>query len=148
MISAKLYAAVSNFEGDSDLPMLFLRISLAFSIITPFLNSYINSRLPYRTQSIQGKLMMKIHSKINRLAPIEMEKSETLKAINKAEMGAWGGTALVCNMLLIVFGYGPYFIIIGAWLYRFRSPLGLLPIIAFILVLISQLYKPEAIMSS
>ncbi|MDO4543179.1 MAG: ABC transporter ATP-binding protein [Clostridia bacterium] len=142
IVNAQLYTAIETYNGQEWTTIAFwLAMGILIAVATPFLNSYVNSRIGDCVNRCATKMSIKVIEKINRLSPIEMEKPETLDAINKAEQGLGGGVSLVNILLLIVFGYLPFFIIIAIYLFTLRPILAIMPIIVFIPVLLSQLYK-------
>ena len=108
------------------------------------LNGAVNLWLPDMWRRCESAILPHIHKKVRKLPVTAFEDPSRLDAINKAEVGATNGSILVVLLLLVVFGYLPYFILMGAYLYTLKPILGIAPIIVFIPVLLGQIVKVKA----
>lgn len=139
IISAKLFTAVE--ELNTVRAVTWLGVSLAVLVMNIFLNGYVNTRFPNTINRVAVKLTERIHAKVGRLPAVELEKPDTLDAINKAEEGTGGGVALVLILTLILCGYGPYFVGIAIYLFTLRPILAVMPAVVFIPTFLSLLYR-------
>lgn len=146
ILTANLFTSVEMAVGSGSYtePILWFLGVLAIVLATPLLNGAVNLWLPDLWRRCESSILPHIHKKVKKLPVTAFEDPSMLDAINKAEVGATNGSVLVVLLLLVVFGYLPYFILMGAYLYTLKPILGIAPIIVFIPVLLGQIVKVKA----
>lgn len=92
---------------------------------------------------IRAAFKERIHRKIAVIPAIDFENEATLNLIQKASQGAENGIDLYHSISTLLFFYGPYFIIMGIYLYNLRPILALCVFFLFIPMLISQILRKK-----
>jgi len=92
---------------------------------------------------IRAAFKERIHQKIAVIPAIDFENEATLNLIQKASQGAENGIDLYHSISTLLFFYGPYFIIMGIYLYNLRPILALCVFFLFIPMLISQILRKK-----
>lgn len=94
-------------------------------------------------KKIEGKLSLKIHEKIARLAAIDFEDTNKLDDINKAEQGKNNAVGFVSVFISIFTFYIPYFIFMGAYLFSLKPTLAISLVLVFIPTALTQIIKTK-----
>jgi ATP-binding cassette, subfamily B, bacterial len=94
-------------------------------------------------KKIEGKLSLKIHEKIARLAAIDFEDTNKLDDINKAEQGKNNAVGFVSVFISIFTFYIPYFIFMGAYLFSLKPTLVISLVLVFIPTALTQIIKTK-----
>lgn len=92
------------------------------------------------TKSI-GMVTNVVNKKMAKLETIKFEDTKVLEDINKAHHGAYGAVEFIFILLLILTGYGAYFILMGSYLYNLSPILILVIISAFLPVILNQFIR-------
>ncbi len=92
---------------------------------------------------IRGAFRERIHQKISMIPAIDFENEAILNVIQKASQGAENGISLYHSVSTLLFFYGPYFIVMGIYLYNLRPLLALCIFFLFIPMLISQILREK-----
>lgn len=90
---------------------------------------------------IKGSFTGRIHRKIEKIPALAFEQAETLDCIEKAKQGAEHGIELYHSVSTLLTFYGPYFIVMGTYLYRLRPLLTWSIFFVFVPMVVSQFVK-------
>lgn len=139
--TAALFSSSPSLLPQVTVALVLLGLSYATSQI---LNGLVNFLPECLREKSAGRLSLKIHEKIARLAPICFEQTDTLDDINKAEEGKNNAFWFVIMVLLIFTGYLPYFLFMGWYLFTLKPILAVSILIAFFPTALAQLIRSRA----
>lgn len=106
-------------------------LSQVFNGVDVFLYSLI-------TNKAKGKLSTAIHKKLQRISPMNFENTKFIEGLNVVEDGKNNGIGHALMVKDILAFYLPYFLFMGAYLFRLKAELAFSIIIVFLPVVLSQ----------
>ncbi len=138
MFETVTYAVQQGIAGDVIMSVMLMTAVLIFNEL---MNGICNFLAWPANLRIRGAFMERIHQKISALPAIHFENEKTLNLIQKASQGAENGIDLYHSVSTLIFFYGPYFVIMGIYLYYLRPILAFCVFFLFIPMLVSQILR-------
>ncbi len=156
MLVGKLIATQGLFDGITDaavgqaefMDCLILLIALAgVTFGEQIVNGITNFQVIILFEKAGGKIKTLLHQKIQRIDPVNYEKTNFLDDLNKAREGAKIIPYFVMNMSLMVSVYFVYFASVGAYLYQLKPMLLFTLLLSFIPALFAQVVRGKVFTS-
>lgn len=144
MILQRFFDTVSAAAGKStSLGSLAVSAALAVGVIIfrELASAVCNFLAGPVALKIKGSFTGRIHRKIEKIPALAFEQAETLDCIEKAKQGAGHGIELYHSVSTLLTFYGPYFIVMGVYLYRLRPLLTWSIFLIFVPMVVSQFVK-------
>ena len=140
----QFFDKVSEVVGNSNLlreAFLAALILALVIIITQIMNGVGNFLSENMFKKIIGVLAVKLNAKAEKIDPAEYESPELLNSMKKSSVGMYTSIGLVLTITTLIFFYIPYFIFMGAYLYKLKPILAVSIVLIFIPVLLSQIVR-------
>ena len=137
-------AATVYSNGFGQRQVIFLLAALVvIHIFSQILNGATYVFLEALVQRIDGRLSMKYHEKMGRIAPEKFEDTQMLDFLNKAKQGKSNSIWFVLSIFLVFTYYLPYYAVMSVYLSSVRPVLSVSLLLVFLPTVFTQFLRAK-----
>lgn len=137
-------AATVYSNGFGQRQVIFLLAALVvIHIFSQILNGATYVFLEALVQRIDGRLSMKYHEKMGRIAPERFEDTQMLDFLNKAKQGKSNSIWFVLSIFLVFTYYLPYYAVMSVYLSSVRPVLSVSLLLVFLPTVFTQFMRAK-----
>ena len=145
VITQRFFDAATDYSnGFGQRQVIFLLAALVvIHIFSQILNGATYVFLEALVQRIDGRLSMKYHEKMGRIAPEKFEDTQMLDFLNKAKQGKSNSIWFVLSIFLVFTYYLPYYAVMSVYLSSVRPVLSVSLLLVFLPTVFTQFLRAK-----
>ena len=145
VITQRFFDAATDYSnGFGQRQVIFLLAALVvIHIFSQILNGATYVFLEALVQRIDGRLSMKYHEKMGRIAPEKFEDTQKLDFLNKAKQGKSNSIWFVLSIFLVFTYYLPYYAVMSVYLSSVRPVLSVSLLLVFLPTVFTQFLRAK-----
>jgi ATP-binding cassette subfamily B protein len=145
VITQRFFDAATDYSnGFGQRQVIFLLAALVvIHIFSQILNGATYVFLEALVQRIDGRLSMKYHEKMGKIAPEKFEDTQMLDFLNKAKQGKSNSIWFVLSIFLVFTYYLPYYAVMSVYLSSVRPVLSVSLLLVFLPTVFTQFLRAK-----
>lgn len=143
--TTQFFSVVEKNDSCSGQVIISLCFLCMVTILQHAANGIGHSVIPALKLKLDRDALLKLERKMQSVPPEWFEHTEFLDFAQKACQGTQYCFALMVPMLRFLFQYGPYCVLMGAYLWQFDPVLALCVVLIFVPIFLSMLIRPDVI---